>query len=69
MAAQATETGLGAIKTRQQAMWASGDYPSMVDTFLLPLGPKLVEACGGASLPEEDQRHPGRALRALPAPS
>src|SRR4029077_9027884 len=25
---------------------ASGDYPSMVDTFLLPLGPKLVEACG-----------------------
>jgi SAM-dependent methyltransferase len=27
-------------------MWASGDYPSMVETFLLPLGPKLVEACG-----------------------
>jgi SAM-dependent methyltransferase len=27
-------------------MWASGDYPSMVDTFLLPLGPRLVEACG-----------------------
>ena len=26
-------------------MWASGDYPSMVETFLLPLGPKLVEAC------------------------
>jgi SAM-dependent methyltransferase len=26
-------------------MWASGDYPSMVDTFLLPLGPRLVEAC------------------------
>ena len=27
-------------------MWASGDYPSMVTTFLLPLGPRLVEACG-----------------------
>jgi SAM-dependent methyltransferase len=27
-------------------MWASGDYPSMVETFLLPLGAKLVEACG-----------------------
>jgi SAM-dependent methyltransferase len=26
-------------------MWASGDYPSMVDAFLLPLGPRLVEAC------------------------
>jgi SAM-dependent methyltransferase len=27
-------------------MWASGDYASMVATFLLPLGPRLVEACG-----------------------
>ena len=27
-------------------MWASGDYPSMVDTFLLPLGPRLVDAAG-----------------------
>jgi SAM-dependent methyltransferase len=26
-------------------MWASGDYPSMVETFLTPLGPRLVEAC------------------------
>ena len=26
-------------------MWASGNYPEMVDTFLLPLGPRLVEAC------------------------
>jgi SAM-dependent methyltransferase len=26
-------------------MWASGDYPSMVETFLLPLGPRLVAAC------------------------
>ena len=34
------------LKSRHRAMWASGDYPSMVDTFLLPLGPRLVEACG-----------------------
>ena len=27
-------------------MWASGDYASMVETFLLPLGPRLVEAAG-----------------------
>src|SRR3954452_1073049 len=34
------------LKTRHRAMWASGDYPSMVETFLLPLGPELVGACG-----------------------
>jgi SAM-dependent methyltransferase len=34
------------LKARHRAMWASGDYASMVDTFLLPLGPRLVEACG-----------------------
>ena len=33
------------LKTRHRAMWASGDYPSMVETFLLPLGPRLVTAC------------------------
>lgn len=37
------------LKGRHRAMWASGDYPSMVETFLLPLGPRLVEACGIAS--------------------
>jgi SAM-dependent methyltransferase len=37
------------LKARHRAMWASGDYPSMVETFLLPLGPTLVEACGIAS--------------------
>jgi SAM-dependent methyltransferase len=26
-------------------MWASGDYSEMVETFLLPLGSRLVEAC------------------------
>ena len=34
------------LKTRHRAMWASGDYPSMVETFLLPLGPRLVDAAG-----------------------
>ncbi|HEX2266415.1 MAG TPA: DUF3891 family protein [Solirubrobacterales bacterium] len=34
------------LKARHRGMWASGDYPAMVETFLLPLGPRLVEACG-----------------------
>ena len=34
------------LKARHRAMWASGDYPSMVESFLLPLGPRLVDACG-----------------------
>src|SRR5918995_882921 len=34
------------LKQRHRTMWASGDYPLMVETFLLPLGPRLVEACG-----------------------
>src|SRR3954452_19745499 len=34
------------LRTRHRAMWASGDYPGMVETFLLPLGPRLVDACG-----------------------
>jgi SAM-dependent methyltransferase len=34
------------LKNRHRAMWASGDYPLMVETFLLPLGPRLVDACG-----------------------
>src|SRR3954447_9875184 len=39
-------TADAALKARHRAMWASGDYPSMVQTWLLPLGPRLVEACG-----------------------
>jgi SAM-dependent methyltransferase len=35
-----------ALKAKHRAMWASGDYPAMVETFLLPLGPRLVAACG-----------------------
>ena len=34
------------LKARHRAMWASGDYPRMVETFLTPLGPRLVEASG-----------------------
>ena len=34
------------LKGRHRKMWASGDYPDMVQTFLLPLGPRLVEAAG-----------------------
>jgi SAM-dependent methyltransferase len=33
------------LRQKHRAMWASGDYPSMVETFLTPLGPRLVEAC------------------------
>jgi SAM-dependent methyltransferase len=34
------------VKAKHRAMWASGDYPTMVETFLLPLGPRLVAAAG-----------------------
>jgi SAM-dependent methyltransferase len=34
------------LKGRHRKMWASGDYPAMVETFLLPLGPRLVDAIG-----------------------
>ena len=32
------------LKARHRAMWASGDYPSMVESWLLPLGLVLPEA-------------------------
>ena len=41
-----TSTADSELKARHRKMWASGDYPSMVATFLLPLGPRLVEAAG-----------------------
>lgn len=34
------------LKAKHRAMWASGDYPDMVETFLTPLGPALVAAAG-----------------------
>jgi ubiquinone/menaquinone biosynthesis C-methylase UbiE len=32
------------LKARHRAMWGKGDYPRMVDTFLLPIGQRLVDA-------------------------
>ena len=47
----ASSTSDSDLKARHRSMWAAGDYPSMVDTFLLPLGPRLVDACGiGSSM-------------------
>ncbi len=34
------------LKARHRKMWASGDYPQMVTTWLEPLGQRLVEAAG-----------------------
>jgi SAM-dependent methyltransferase len=33
------------LKTRHRAMWGSGDYARMVETFLLPIGERLADAC------------------------
>ena len=30
------------LKQKDKAMWATGDYPVMVETFLLPLGPRIT---------------------------
>jgi len=32
------------LKAKHKVMWAKGDYPLMVDTFLLPIGQRLVDA-------------------------
>ncbi len=48
-------------------MWASGDHPSMVETFLLPLGPRLVEACGIGPKMEVLDVAAGTGNAALPA--
>lgn len=34
------------LKARHRGMWASGNYELMVETFLLPIGPRLVDGCG-----------------------
>ncbi len=34
------------LKTKHKAMWGKGDYPRMVETFLLPIGQRLVDAAG-----------------------
>jgi SAM-dependent methyltransferase len=33
------------LKARHRAMWGSGNYPLMVDTFLVPIGERLVDEC------------------------
>ena len=33
------------LKTRHRAMWGSGDYARMVETFLVPVGQRLAGAC------------------------
>jgi SAM-dependent methyltransferase len=43
--ASAQATADTELKARHRKMWASGDYPSMVETFLTPLGPRLIGAC------------------------
>ncbi|HWN31544.1 MAG TPA: class I SAM-dependent methyltransferase [Pseudonocardia sp.] len=35
-----------ALKARHRAMWALGDYPSVVTEIISALGPTLVTACG-----------------------
>jgi SAM-dependent methyltransferase len=40
-----TQTTVPDLKARHRAMWASGNYPRMVDTFLLPVGQRLADAC------------------------
>ena len=42
----ATSSADAELKARHKKMWESGDYPSMVETFLLPVGSRLVDACG-----------------------
>lgn len=34
------------LKAKHRAMWGKGDYPLMVDTFLLPIGQRLADAAG-----------------------
>ena len=47
-------TVLSELKTRHRAIWACGDYPSMVERFLLPLGawsapPASAPACASST--------------------
>ena len=45
-ASTGTESPTPELRQKHRKMWASGDYPSMVETFLTPLGPRLVEFAG-----------------------
>ena len=35
-----------ALKTKHRAMWAMGNYPTVVTDVVAPLGPILVDAAG-----------------------
>lgn len=56
-----------ALKTRHRKMWASGDYPLMVETFLLPLGPRLIDACAIAPAARVLDVAAGTGNAAIPA--
>ena len=62
-----TTTGTPDLKARHRAMWASGDYPQMVDTFLLPVGRRLVEACAITPRPRGRDVAAGTGNAAIPA--
>ncbi len=34
------------LKAKHRVMWGNGDYPKMVETFLLPIGQALVDGAG-----------------------
>ena len=57
------QTADSELKARHRAMWGSGDYPLMVETFLLPVGERLVEACGIGPGSACSTSRPGRATR------
>jgi SAM-dependent methyltransferase len=38
-----TQAAVPDLKARHRAMWASGDYPRMVETWLLPIGRRLAD--------------------------
>ena len=41
-----TDTADAELKARHRTMWSNGDYPLMVETFLLSIGERLVDAAG-----------------------
>ncbi len=55
------------LKRRHRAMWASGNYDTMVETFLLPLGPRLVEAAAIAAADRVLDVAAGTGNASLPA--
>src|SRR3954453_4690244 len=71
MTSPVTERGGGSpdaeLKARHRKMWASGDYPSMVETWLLPLGPRLVGAWGSVAGMQVGDVRPATRNASIPA--